>query len=57
MSEKFPDWYDPEIDGKAKDYLEWCFHEELEPDEEPGFYRPKRGSNPRDSCNKREKGN
>ena len=33
-------WY-KETDKKDKEYLEWCFHEELEPDEEPGFYKKK----------------
>ena len=34
-------WYDPEKDGPSKEYLEWTFGEELEPDDEPGFYRRK----------------
>ena len=38
-------WYKEKNDGKSKAYLEWCFHEELEPDEEPGFYKKKKRLN------------
>ena len=34
-------WYKEEKDGATKRYLEWFYGEELEPDEEPGFYKPK----------------
>ena len=34
-------WYDPKRDKLTKDYLEWALGRELEPDEEPGFYRDK----------------
>ena len=34
-------WYNEKTDGKTKRYLEWALGVELEPDEEPGFYRIK----------------
>ena len=34
-------WYKEERDGSTKKYLEWALRVELEPEEEPGYYRPK----------------
>ena len=34
-------WYKEERDGSTKKYLEWFYQQELEPDDEPCFYRPK----------------
>ena len=33
-------WYKEERDGPTKRYLEWVVRTELEPDEEPGYYKP-----------------
>jgi len=35
-------WYDEKKDGPSKRFIEWAFHEEVEPiPGEPGFYRAK----------------
>ena len=34
-------WYNEKRDGETKKYLEWALGVELEPEEEPGYYRPK----------------
>jgi len=35
-------WYNEERDGETKRYIEWAFGVEVEPDEEAGYYRPKK---------------
>ena len=36
-------WYDEKRDGPSKLFIEWAFHEEVEPiPDEPGFYRAKK---------------
>ncbi len=36
-------WYDEKRDGEDKRYLEWAMGYKLVPDEEPGFYKRKKG--------------
>ena len=46
------EWYNEEHDGSTKRYLEWFYQCELEPDEEPGFYKEvpstTKGSDPKE---------